>query len=81
MEEIIATLKEIFNKLINRDDIVITAETTAHDVDGWDSITNMLLLNEVEKTYHIKFTFREIAHMRNVGELCSKIMEKTGNNS
>ena len=74
--EILNTLTGIFRHVLKREDIELKEETTAHDVEGWDSLTNMLLINEIEKTYHIRFTFRNIAKMKNVGDLCQKIEEK-----
>ena len=54
----------------------LTETTTAHDVDGWDSLTNMLLISEVEKAFGVRFNFREIVKMKNVGDLCAAIANK-----
>lgn len=74
--ELLEILNGIFRKALKRDDITLTEETTAHEVDGWDSLTNMILLTEIEKKFGVRFTFREIVKLKNVGDLCQTIMNK-----
>lgn len=74
--EIIESLNLIFRKVLKRENIVLSEESTAHDVPGWDSLTNMILISEIEKNFHIHFSFREIVKFKNVGDLCRSIIEK-----
>ncbi len=71
MEEpqIYARLAEIFQDVFDEDSIEITPETTAKDVDGWDSLTHIRLILTVEKTFKIKFSTSEIGKLKNVGDL------------
>ena len=75
-KELLETLNGIFRKVLKRDDITLTESTTAHDVEGWDSLTNMVLLTEIEKKFGVRFTFREIVKLKNVGDLCQTILNK-----
>ena len=68
--ELLEILNGIFRKVLKRDDITLTESTTAHDVDGWDSLTNMVLITEIENK------FREIVKLKNVGDLCHTIKNK-----
>ena len=74
--ELLEILNGIFRKVLKRDNITLTEDTTAHEVDGWDSLTNMILLTEIEKKFGVRFTFREIVKLKNVGDLCQTIMNK-----
>jgi len=76
--EIQKELGEILGKVLKREDVELDQNTKASDVQGWDSLTNMLFINEIEKHYMIRFSFREIVKMTNVGELCSAILSKLG---
>ena len=76
-EEILKTLDQVFRKVLKRDNIILTETTTANDVEGWDSLTNMLLISEIEKTFQLHFSFREIVRLKNVGDLCAAIARKT----
>ena len=74
--EILEALNGIFRHVLKNESLNLTETTTAHDVDGWDSLTNMLLISEVEKAFGVRFNFREIVKMKNVGDLCTAIANK-----
>lgn len=69
-------LNEIFRNVFNDDTIAVVSGTTAKDVDGWDSMMHVRLLINIEKTFGIKFSFSEMAGLRNVGELVALIDSK-----
>lgn len=74
--EFLEALNGIFRHVLKNESLNLTETTTAHDVDGWDSLTNMLLISEVEKAFGVRFNFREIVKMKNVGDLCAAIANK-----
>ena len=49
IEEILRELDTIFRDILKNENITLTTETTAKDVDGWDSLTNMRLITAIEK--------------------------------
>lgn len=77
-KEILQRLNGVFRRVLKRDDIELSETTTAQDVDGWDSLTNMILISEIEKSYGLQFSFREIVRFKNVGDLCAAIARKLG---
>ena len=76
IEEILRELDTIFRDILKNENITLTTETTAKDVDGWDSLTNMRLITAIEKHYNIRFGLREILKFKNVGDLCASIQAK-----
>jgi acyl carrier protein len=74
--EILKELNEIFIDTIDNGDIRLTNDTTANDVDGWDSLTHIQLVVGIEKHFRIRFTSREIQSWKNVGELTDSIIKK-----
>ncbi|EPT33908.1 acyl carrier protein [Phocaeicola abscessus] len=76
-EEILATVESIFAKVLKKNDLKMNDETTANDVDGWDSMSNMIVIAEIERHFGIRLKLREIIKMKNVGALCDVIKEKT----
>ena len=38
-KELLEILNGIFRKVLKRDDITLTKDTTANEVEGWDSLT------------------------------------------
>lgn len=71
--QIYARLTEIFEDVFDEDDIVVTPELSAKDVDGWDSLTHIRLILTVEKAFKIKFSTSEVGKMENVGDLVKLI--------
>lgn len=79
-EAIWERLTEIFRDVFEDDEIMLSPETTAEDIDEWDSMSNIQLLVAIEKTFSgVKFSTGEVANMKNVGEMVSVIMKKMGN--
>ena len=66
--QIYKKLTEVFRDVFDDEDIVPTAQTTAADVDGWDSLAHIRLILTVEKAFGVKFAASDVAGMKNVGE-------------
>jgi len=75
-QEIFKELTEIFIDIIDNEDIKLDEETTAGDVDGWDSLSHIQLVVAVEKHFKIRFTSKEIQSWKNVSELVNSIISK-----
>ena len=75
-QEIFKELTEIFIDIIDNEDIKLDEETTAGDVDGWDSLSHIQLVVAVEKHFKIRFTSKEIQSWKNVSELVNSIRSK-----
>jgi acyl carrier protein len=73
---ILEQLNEIFIDAIDDEDIRLAFETTADDVEGWDSLTHIQLVVAIEKKFKIRFTSNEIQSWKNVGELIDSIESK-----
>ena len=74
--EILARVQEVFRDELELDDLVLTDETTADDVEEWDSLSHVQLVVALEKAFGIKFTSLEIMKWRNVGEMVNSMEEK-----
>jgi acyl carrier protein len=74
--EILAEVQDIFREELDNEEIVITPETTANDVDDWDSLTHIQLIVAIEKKFKIKFTSKEILSWKNVAEMIESIAKK-----
>jgi acyl carrier protein len=70
-------LTDIFRDIFDDDDIALEPETTAADVEDWDSITHIQLLVAVEKAFDVRFNTGEVAKLENVGEMVELISRRT----
>jgi acyl carrier protein len=53
--------------------IVIDADTTAEDVDGWDSLAHARLILALEERFGVTFPAARLFDLKNIGELASLI--------
>lgn len=75
-EEVFARLTDVFRDVFDDDSIVLSDDTTAADVEGWDSVEHFNLISEVESVFKLRFQMREVSGMKNVGELVNIILER-----
>ena len=71
-DEIMMSLQELIEDCFD-EDVEITRETVADDVDGWDSLGQIRLLAAAEKKYNIHFSVTDVRHLENVGDLVDVI--------
>ena len=74
--EILAKVQDIFRDVLDNEDIVLTPQTTADDVEDWDSLSHIQLIVAIEKAFKIKFTSKEILSWSNVSEMTESIASK-----
>ena len=75
-KEILSKLNEIFIDVLDLDEVELTDETSANDIEEWDSLSHIQLIVAIEKTFGIKFTSLEIMKWKNVGEMVDSMEEK-----
>ena len=63
-------------EFFNLTDLTISENTTAKDIDAWDSLNHMSLIREVEEKFNIQFDFFDVMEFENVGELVKSIQNK-----
>lgn len=74
--EILAKVQEVFRDLFDNEEIVLTSETTADDVEDWNSLNHMQLVVAIEKVFKISFTLNEILGWVDVGAMVECIGKK-----
>lgn len=76
-QQIFQQLSEIFAGIFDDENIHLTPETTASDVEGWDSFNHINLIVAIESRFGIKFKTAELDSLHNVGELVDAIGRRT----
>ena len=76
-KEIFEKLNEIYEDVLDLDETPnLTDETSANDIEEWDSLSHIQLIVAIEKAFKIKFTSLEIMKWANVGEMVNSMEEK-----
>lgn len=69
-------LQEVFRFVFDDEEIELFDGMTSEDVEDWDSLMHISLINEIEKQFNIRFTTEEITETKNVGEFIKVIKAK-----
>ena len=74
-EELFQGMEEVFEEVLGRQ-VALRDETTAADVEGWDSVVHVMLILASERKFDLRFESSEIANAGNVGEFVTLIQTK-----
>ncbi len=55
------------------DNLSLTPETTANDIEEWDSLSHIRLIVAVERRFKIEFKNADIGNLKKVGDLVDLI--------
>ena len=71
-------LQPVFSQVFDDETITLARETTADDIDSWDSLTHMNLVIALELRFKVKFALGELQRLKNVGDMLDLINRKSG---
>jgi acyl carrier protein len=74
--DILSGLTEIFRDVLDDDSVKLRMDTTADDIEGWDSFNHINILVAAEGHFSVKFRTAEIEELRNVGDFVHLIAQK-----
>ncbi len=73
-QEILDQVVQICKDVFDNDELELTEESSAADVEEWDSLTHLNLMSDIEEEFGITFKLEEITAAKNIGELVSIIV-------
>lgn len=75
-QEVYAKLNEIFQDVFDDESIELTAQTSAADIEEWDSLAQISIVVAVQDEFGIKLNVGEATALHNVGEMVNLILSK-----
>jgi acyl carrier protein len=75
-EEIFRILTEIFRIELEDQQLVITESSSANNVEGWNSINNIVIITEIERKFNITFSIDVIFKIETAGDICNFILDQ-----
>lgn len=80
MPDTLTILQDIVRDVFGDDDLTISRETGADDIEGWDSMMHINVIIAVEKRLGIRFAAAESAGLKeagqNLGSFCDLVERK-----
>ncbi|HQN16949.1 MAG TPA: acyl carrier protein [Bacteroidales bacterium] len=74
--EILEMVRHILITVLKHENFEMRDDLTASDVDGWDSLTHMEIITEIESEFNVKFRLKELNKLKNMATLIELIQSK-----
>lgn len=74
--DILERLQNVFTDIFDDESIIVNEALNAEDIDDWDSLTHISLIEAVENEFGIMFSIDELAKTKNVGDMVAIIKSK-----
>ena len=62
-------LYSIISKVMDVPESEINDQSSPENIESWDSFHGLVLVDELENNFNIKFTIEEITDVQNVGDI------------
>lgn len=74
--EIVERIRLILISVLKHEKFEMNDELNAFEVEGWDSLSHMIIISEIESQYNIKFKLKELNRLNNIGSLIELVQSK-----
>ena len=62
-------IKTIFAKVFSIPESEVNDDSSPENIESWDSFNGLILVDELENHFNIKFTISEITDVKNVSDI------------
>tara|TARA_B110000967_G_scaffold170739_1_gene180877 strand:+ start:2129 stop:2365 length:237 start_codon:yes stop_codon:yes gene_type:complete len=69
-------VQEVFREVLEDEELIIKEDYNSEDIDDWDSLTHIMLVVEIEKTFNMRFLSSEISNWKDIGAMITSIESK-----
>jgi acyl carrier protein len=76
MSDLLERLQPIFRDVLDNAQLTVHRESSALNVEGWDSLAHINLVTAIEQEFHIRFALGELNELKNVGEMVDLMQRK-----
>ena len=73
---ILKQVNDIFIDILDNDQIKLTPDTSAKDIEEWDSLNHIQLIVAIEKHFKVRFNSSEINKWKNIGDMCEALQQR-----
>lgn len=77
MDKIIQMINDLAADVFDSPGIQLKLSDSSSNIKGWDSLTQVVLVTEIEKQFDIRFSFKDLASIMNIGDIINVIKNKT----
>ena len=74
-DAVLTQLTDVFRDVFDDPSIALTRQTTARNIEEWDSLNQIRLLLACEKKFGIRLKPRDINSLANIGEMVDHLLK------
>lgn len=75
-DEILEKIRTILVSVLNHEDFNMAEELTATEVTGWDSLSHITIISDIEEMFGIRFKLKELNKLKNMATLIDLVQAK-----
>ena len=72
-DQILERITEVVRDELDDGEVVLTPDTKARDVEGWDSLAHVRIVVAVEQAFGVQFDMADITSLDSVGDLVALV--------
>ena len=76
MNDILSRLQALFRDVLDNPRLVLTPESNAASIEGYDSLVHVNILSAVEQEFGVSFELADILALENTGDLMALVKRK-----
>lgn len=76
-QNILQKVQQLIREVFDNEMINVKADTTAKEVEEWDSLNHIQLIGAIEEHFNIEFDLEEMLALENVGDIVEQIEQNT----
>lgn len=69
LQDVNDRIQQVFREVLDDDQLMLTDDTTANEVEGWDSLAHINLMFALESEFGIQFSDVQLTSFHDVGQL------------
>ena len=73
MSKELVFLEKVVSDILKKENISLSMEMTAPDVEGWDSLNHVQIIFTIEERLGVRFEVQEIQNLNTIGDLVKLI--------
>ena len=73
MSKELVFLEKVVSDILKNENISLSMEMTAPDVEGWDSLNHVQIIFTIEERLGVRFEVQEIQNLNTIGDLVKLI--------
>ena len=79
MDHVFTEINKISAEVFKKPNLRLKITDSPMNIDGWDSLTHVMLITAIEGHFSIEFSFRDLAGIKTLGDLVTIVENKINN--